>query len=141
MLYGEARNSPSRLHSRHSFLTDVTPLPPHMAETERTAIWRKNKKHDLQQLRKQSLPPGHDETRRTWLTLNCLRTDIGRTNVNLVKWGYADPATDTTCPVCGLTDGATTAHYTKCPVTVTIEDLMEHNKQAKNCVAAHTTHV
>ena len=141
MLYGEARDSPSRLRSRHSFLADVTPLPPNAAETERKARWQEKEEHDLQQLRKQSLPPGYDEPRRTWLTLNRLRTGVGRTNVNLVKWGYADLATDTTCPVCGLIDGATTAHFTQCPVTVTSEDLMQYNQQAKDCVSAHTAHV
>ena len=73
------------------------------------------------------LPPGHTEDRRTWQSLNRMRTGAGCTKVRLSQWGYRQPNTGTTCR-CG--DGEEDMrHMMNCRLGVptTTDDLITYN--------------
>ena len=83
-----------RLKSRKSFLHTVQPLtePPHVA---RCRLWEErhssNHHHDKLPLpTKEQLPLGYNQDWRTWKSLNRLRTGMGRSKVNMQKWGYTE---------------------------------------------------
>ena len=89
----------SRLKSRKSFIATTTPLttPP---ETERVNLWRAESGPAIQGewfQPSETFPPGAELQYPTWKALNRLRTGVGRTKDNLVKWKIA---TDVKCS-CG----------------------------------------
>ena len=81
----------------------------------------------------ESLPPGSDASWPTWKTLNRLRSGVGRTKANLIKWGYrtGDPSCN-----CG-TETRTMEHLLQCPLLKTPfsrDDLSIFNDTAQKCV-------
>ena len=81
----------TRLKSRRSFLSHVHALAQSKAETnmERWIDKLKSKPPsvDMGIQPSESLPPGSNAPWPTSKTLNRLRSDVGRTKANLIKWG------------------------------------------------------
>ena len=129
--------SPTRLKSRRSFLSHVQPLVQLKAKTnmERWIDKLKSKPPsvDMGIQPSESLPSGSNAPWPTWKTLNRLRSGVGRTRANLIKWGYhtGDPSCN-----CG-TETQTMEHLLQCPLLKTpcsCEDLSTFNDTAKKCV-------
>ena len=81
----------------------------------------------------ESLPPESDASWPTWKTLNWLKSGVGRTKANLIKWGYrtGDPSCN-----CG-TETQTMEHLLQCPLLKTPcsrDDLSIFNDTAQKCV-------
>ena len=81
----------------------------------------------------ESLPSGSNASWPTWKTLNWLRSGVGRTRANLIKWGYhtGDPSCN-----CG-TETQTMEHLLQCPLLKTPcsrDDLSIFNDTAQKCV-------
>ena len=81
----------------------------------------------------ESLPPGSDASWPTWKTLNRLRSGVGRTKANLIKWRYhtGDPSCN-----CG-TETQTMEHLLQCPLLKTPcsrDDLSIFDDTTQKCV-------
>ena len=127
-------NAPrKRLKSRSSFLDDVEPQTP---ETYRMSAWNERVSQLPQRAHMlitpaESLPPGAEAPWVEWRCLNRLRTQVGRSKVNLKKWGYLDG--DDRCE-CGAQQ--TMAHLLECPCLDEAcgpSDLAVYNTAAKMC--------
>ena len=133
----------SRLKSRTSFVTHVTPLIP-SATSERIKIWEKRlAKNPVKTTvpASEDLPPGADSSWAVWKCLNRLRAGVGRCKANLNKWGYREDA-DITCD-CG-TAPQTMEHLLCCPQlehTCTPKDLASFNENGKECVQFWLKHI
>ena len=129
--------APTRLKSRRSLLIHVQPLVQPKAETN-TERWIDKLKSnqpsvDMGIQPSESLPPGSNAPWSTWKTLNRLRSGLGRTRANLIKWGYhtGDPSCN-----CG-TETQAMEHLLQCPLLKTPcsrDDLSTFNDTAKKCV-------
>ena len=125
--------APTRLKSRRSFLSHVQPK----AETNMERWIDKLKSNppsvDMRIQPSESLPPGSNAPWPTWKTLNRLRSGVGRTRENLIKWGY-----HTGNPSCNSgTETQTMEHLLQCPLLkapCSRDDLSTFNDTAKNCV-------
>ena len=129
--------APPRLKSRRSFLSHVQPLVQPKAETNMKRWIHKLKSNPtyvhmgIQQ--SESLPPESNAPWPTWKTLDRLRSGVGRTKANLIKWGYhmGDPSCN-----CG-TETQTMEHLLQCPLLKTPcsrDDLSIFNDTAQKCV-------
>ena len=81
----------------------------------------------------ESLPPESNAPWPTWKTFNWLRSGVGRTNANLIKWGYHTG--DSSCN-CG-TETQTMEHLLQCPLLKTpcsCDDLSIFKDTAQKCV-------
>ena len=81
----------------------------------------------------ETLPNGADAPWCEWKCLNRLRSGVGRSKVNLQKWGYLH-GDDSKCQ-CGAEQ--TMNHLLVCPDLLEpccAEDLAEFNDKAKECV-------
>ena len=90
----------------------------------------------------EKLPPGSNSGWTRWRCLNRLRTGVARTKTELKKWGFVDPATNTTCQ-CG-DDDDTVQHRSKCslldePWSTT--DLCQFNENARRFVELWKTSI
>ena len=125
-----------RLKSRKSFLHTVQPLTesPHVA---RCRLWEErcssNHHHDKLPLpTKEQLPLGYNQDWRMCKSLNRLRTGMGRSKVNMRKWGYTEDENVNTD--CGTPQ--TMGHLLQCPNLrehCNQEDLMAANDRALQC--------
>ena len=92
-----------------------------------------NHHHDKLSLpTKEKLPPGGMQDRKTWKSLNRLRTEMGRCRVNMGKWGYTE--NDNLNCDCGAPQ--TMQHLLQCPnleEQCSQEDLMAANEKALRC--------
>ncbi|KAJ8370885.1 hypothetical protein SKAU_G00109130 [Synaphobranchus kaupii] len=133
-----------RLKSRKSFLSH-TITPTATASAERVSLWKTEIQkapptHNMKIPPSESLPKGKDETWPKWKCLNRLRSRVGRTRVEMQRWGYS---TDPTNCDCGTAPQDTT-HLLICPLLpnpCTTEDLAEYNTQAQECVKKWLAHV
>ena len=124
-----------RLKSRRSFLDEVEPQEP---ETYKRIAWNDRlcslPDHvNMSMAAAELLPHGAEASWAEWKCLNRLRTGVGRSKVNLKKWGYLD--SDNCLCECGTEE--TMAHLLRCPRlenTCGLEDLVEYNDSAKKCV-------
>ena len=136
LLFG-SEPAPTRLKSRRSFLSHVQPLVQPKAETNMERWIDKLNSNppsvDMRIQPSESLPPGSGAPRPTWKTLNRLRSGVGRTRANLIKWGY-----HTGNPLCNCgTETQTMEHLLQCPLLKTpcsLDDLSTFNDTAKKCV-------
>ena len=123
----------TRLKLRRSFLSHVQP------EAEiNMGRWIDNLKSnppsvDIGIQPSESLPPGSNAPWPTWKTLNRLRSGVGHTKANLIKWGHhtGDPSCN-----CG-TETQTMEHLLQCPLLKTpcsCDDLSIFYDTAKKCV-------
>ena len=82
--------APTRLKSRKSLLRDVLSFVQSKAETNMERSIDKLKSNplsvDMGIQPSESLPPGGDASWPIWKTLNRLRSGVGRTKANLIKW-------------------------------------------------------
>lgn len=112
-LYG-AQLPKQRLKSRHSFLKSAVSLSGNPADT-RCKLWEKSCPPPTHYLPpSEHLPAGSNLPWSIWKSLNRLRTQVGRCNSNLVKWGYLNQ----TAAGCGC--GAvsqTMLHLLSCPLS------------------------
>lgn len=121
-----------RLRSRRPFWSDHQIQEPYCISTEWQRQW------DAQMLTSganvsdpNKEPPGFNDQRKIFVTLNRIRTGVGRCNYNLCKWGYQTSA----CCDCGA-PAQTVAHIVKeCPrrrFSGTMDDLYELTDDARD---------
>ena len=122
----------TRLKSRRSFLSHVQPK----AETNMKQWIDKLKSNppsvDMGIQPSESLPPGSNAPRLTRKTLNRLRSGVGLTKANLIKWGYhtGDPSCNRS------TETQMMEHLLQCPLLKTPcsrDDLSFFNNIAQKC--------
>ena len=99
-LYGH-HAAPQRLKSRRSFLATVSPLEDNIPST-RLKLWDESLTehgHDIHMFinPSESLPAGSKLPWITWRSLNRLRSGMGRSKANMLKWGYTDIPADCEC--------------------------------------------
>ena len=129
--------APTKLKSRRSFLSHVQPLVQPRAEENMEQWIDKLKSNppfvDMGVQPPESLPPGSNAPWPTWKTLNRLRSGVGRTNANLIKWGYYSGN-----PLCNCgTETQTMKHLLQCPLLKTPcsrDDLSIFNHTAQKSV-------
>lgn len=110
-LYGH-QPPPSRLKSRRSFLTSVTPLV-ETSSLARISKWTtalSDRERELQITPNEQLPPGADQPWTTWKSLNRLRTRTGRCKTNMKKWGLYSGSDECSCG-----QPQTMLHILNCP--------------------------
>ena len=132
LLFG-SEPAPTRLKSRRSFLSHVQPK----AETSMERWIDKLKSNppsvNMGIQPSESFPPGSNAPWPTWKTLKRLRSGVGLTKANLIKWGYYTG--DLSCN-CG-TETPTMEHLLQCPLLKTPcsrDDLSIFNDTAQKCV-------
>ena len=124
-----------RLKSRKSFIKCTEPINT-TAKSVRLALWRERLEPPdasvhLNISADEHLPAGADYPWTTWKALNRLRTQVGRSRVNMSKWGYSNETE--TC------DGGirqTMQHLLVCPMMHTAcspQDLTTANDIAIGC--------
>ncbi|XP_063620938.1 uncharacterized protein LOC134793329 [Cydia splendana] len=113
-----------RLKSRRSFVTNPA-LEYQTPQEARLVAWKSQLNEDsLNITPNERLPPGAKEKWVTWKSLNRLRSGVGRSKDNLLKWGINPGQSDALCE-CG--DLQTTQHMMQCslcPTMCTTEDLI-----------------
>ncbi|CAH1242641.1 Hypp6921 [Branchiostoma lanceolatum] len=119
---------PRRLRSRHSFMT-VRGLGGKTPETLRIEMWKRSDPNNNRALPSpsESLPPGADLPRRTWVALKRARAKVARTGDNLLRWGKANSA------ACGCGEDPLMNNCRLSP-TCTDSDLREANEVALNWI-------
>ncbi|KAI8507143.1 hypothetical protein Bbelb_155820 [Branchiostoma belcheri] len=87
------QETPRRLRSRRSFMT-VQGLGGKTPESLRADLWKRNDPNNNRALPppSESLPPGADMPRRSWVALNRARAKVARTADNLLRWGKSNSA-------------------------------------------------
>ena len=100
--------SRSRLKSRKSFINPSTALTKTPKET-RLELWMNDAPNIFQLKPAENLAPGNELKSPIWRVLNRLRTGVGRSKSNLLKWRYLE---DDLCE-CGATQ--TIPHLFECP--------------------------
>ena len=113
-LNGHLRVVP-RLKSRKSFIKCTEPINT-TAKAVRLKLWRErleplDANMHLNISADEHLPAGADYPWTTWKALNRLRTQVGRSRVNMSKWGYSNETE--TCD-CGIRQ--TMQHLLVCPM-------------------------
>ena len=81
-----------RLKSRKSFMTCTKPINT-TAKAARLELWRErlepmDARVHLNIIADEHLPTGTENPWTTWNALNRLRTQVGRSRVNMLKWGF-----------------------------------------------------
>ena len=94
-----AQPGPQRLRSRRPFIRHAVTLQDGTYNT--LSAWKDAWQHTPRPLQftvtpNTSLPPGADLPRKDWVTLNRLRTGVGRFNANMHRWGLR-PSPACTC--------------------------------------------
>ena len=125
-----------RLKSRKSFMTCTKPINT-TAKATRLELWRErleplDARVHLDIRADEHLPSGAENTWRTWKALNRLRTQVGRSRVNMLKWGFCNEPE--TCD-CGIRQ--TIQYILVCPMMDTVcspQDLTTANDIAIGCV-------
>ena len=124
-----------RLKSRKSFMTCTKPIDT-TAKAARLELWRErleplDARVHLDISADEHLPAGAEKPWTTWKALNRLRTQVGRSRVNMLKWGFStEPET---CD-CGIRQ--TMQHLLVCPMMDTAcspQDLTTANDIAIGC--------
>lgn len=117
-----------RLKSRKSFLRTSVNLEG-KAENARVTMWKERIHHLSNWIEpKESLPCGHQEKWTVWKALNRLRTEVGRTKVNLRKWGFSSDSS-----LCDCGEQQTIQHLCQCvlcPSMCTMKDLIAASPNA-----------
>ena len=124
-----------RLKSRKSFIKCTEPINT-TAKAVRLELWRERLEPldasvHLNISADEHLPAGADYPWTTWKALNRLRTQVGRSRVNMSKWGYSNETE--TCD-CGIRQ--TMQHLLVCPMMNTAcspQDLTTANDIAIGC--------
>ena len=124
-----------RLKSRKSFIKCTEPINT-TAKAVRLELWRARLEPldasvHLNISADEHLPAGADYPWTTWKALNRLRTQVGRSRVNMSKWGYSNETE--TCD-CGIRQ--TMQHLLVCPMMNTAcspQDLTTANDIAIGC--------
>ena len=124
-----------RLKSRKSFIKCTEPINT-TAKAVRLKLWRERLEPldasvHLNISADEYLPAGADYPWTTWKALNRLRTQVGRSRVNMSKWGYSNETE--TCD-CGIRQ--TMQHLLVCPMMNTVcspQDLTTVNDIAISC--------
>ena len=124
-----------RLKSRKSFIKCTEPINT-TAKAVRLELWRERLEPldasvHLNISADEHLPAGEDYPWTTWKALNRLRTQVGRSRVNMSKWGYSNETE--TCD-CGIRQ--TMQHLLVCPMMNTAcspQDLTTANDIAIGC--------
>ena len=124
-----------RLKSRKSFMTCTKPINT-TAKAARLELWRNrleplDARVHLNISADEHLPAGADYPWTTWKALNRLRTQVGRSRVNMLKWGFSNE--QETCD-CGIRQ--TMQHLLVCPMMDTAcspQDLTTANDIAIGC--------
>ena len=83
-----------RLKSRKSFIKSTEPINT-TAEAARLELWRERLEPldasvHLNISADEHLPAGAENPWTTWKALNRLRTQVGRSRVNMLKWGFSN---------------------------------------------------
>ena len=125
----------TRLKSRKSFMTCTKPINT-TAKAARLELWRERLEPldasvHLDISADEHLPAGAENPWTTWKALNRLRTQVGRSRVNMLKWGFSDEPD--TCD-CGIRQ--TMQHLLVCPMMDTAcspHDLTMANGIAIGC--------
>ena len=124
-----------RLKSRKSFMTCTKPVNT-TAKTARLELWRErleplDARVHLDISADEHLPAGAENPWTTWKALNRLRTQVGRSRVNMLKWEFSNEPE--TCD-CGIRQ--TMQHLLVCPMMNTAcspQDLTTANDIAIGC--------
>lgn len=118
-----------RLPSRSSFMKCVNPLTMEPAQA-RCNLWAQTVSLPTPFVPlSESLPPGHKLPWPVWKSLNRLRTRVGRSKDNMIRWGFKD-SNSQNC-LCGTPQ--TMDHLKSCPAcpnTCTQDDLMTASDEA-----------
>ena len=123
------------LKSRKSFIKCTEPINM-TAKAARMALWRErleplDDRVHLNISADEHLPAGAENPWTTWKALNRQRTQVGRSRVNMLKWGYS---TETETCDCGIRQ--TLQHPLVCPMMDTAcspQDLTTANGIAIGC--------
>ena len=124
-----------RLKSRKSFMTCTKPINT-TAKAARLELWRErleplDARVHLDISADEHLPAGAKNPWTTWKALNRLRTQVGRSRVNMLKWGFSnEPET------CDSGIRQTMQHLLVCPMMNTVcspQDLTTANDIAIGC--------
>ena len=124
-----------RLKSRKSFMTCTKPIDT-TTKAARLELWRErpeplDARVHIDISADEHLPAGAEKPWTTWKALNRLRTQVGRSRVNMLKWGFStEPET---CD-CGIRQ--TMQHLLVCPMMDTAcspQDLTTANDIAIGC--------
>ena len=117
---------PRRLKSRKSFMA-ITPAITSSPESERLSRWRTYVMQSPAEgwiMPAEALPPGADNGYVIWKTMNRLRTGVGRTKDNLVKWKLAS---ESKCS-CGEEQNIDHLYScASCPVQCSPDDILISN--------------
>ena len=124
-----------RLKSRKSFMTCTKPINT-TAKAARLELWRErleplDARVHLNISADEHLPAGAENPWTTWKALNRLRTQVGRSRLNMLKWGFSNE--QETCD-CGIRQ--TMQHLLVCPMMDTAccpRDLTTANDIAIDC--------
>ena len=124
-----------RLKSRKSFMTCTKPINT-TVKAARLELWRErleplDARVHLNISADEHLPAGAENHWTTWKALNRLRTQVGRSRVNMLKWGFSNE--QETCD-CGIRQ--TMQHPLVCPMMYTVcspQDLTTANDIAIGC--------
>lgn len=118
-----------RLKSRKSFLRTSKELKT-TCEKARLELWKAKESFPLGWKRiDETLPPGYDQGWLIWKSLNRLRSGVGRSKINLAKWGYIKE--DSIQCDCG--EDQTVKHMLQCrlcPTFCTEDELYEASQNA-----------
>lgn len=129
----------SRLKSRNSFLRSSSPTSEDPSAA-RLKLWKeKHSPPPDYTVPAEQLPRGHKESWSTWKSLNRLRTQVGRCNHNLYKWGYQNKSA---CE-CGV-EQQTMPHLltcSQCPFTCSLADLYRGTNEALEVAKFWANHV
>ena len=104
-----------RLKSRKSFIKSIEPINM-TAKATRLELWRERLEPldasvHLNISADEYLPPGAENPWTSWKALNRLRTQVGRSRVNMLEWGFSNE--QETCD-CGIRQ--TMQYLLVCPV-------------------------
>ena len=133
--YGRHLGVVPRLKSRKSFMTCTKPIDT-TAKAACSELWRErleplDARVHLDISADEHLPDGAEKPWTTWKALNRLRTQVGRSRINMLKWGFStEPET---CD-CGIRQ--TMQHLLVCPMMDTAcspQDLTTANDIAIGC--------
>jgi retron-type reverse transcriptase len=121
---------PSRLKSRKSFMRCTAAIESPQSQ-KRLTHWQNTRAPPEDYVRPaEKLPAGHNQPWPIWKSLNRLRSQVGRSKENLLKWG-AISISDAQCP-CG-TVLQTMEHMLSCPAcphTCSKQDLRDATDRA-----------
>ena len=124
----------ARLKSRKSFIKSTKPINM-TAKATRLQLWRERLETldasvHLNISADEHLPAGADIPWTTWKALNRLRTQVGRSRVNMLKWGFSNEQ-----EICDCGIRQTMQHLLVCPMMDTARS--PHDLTMANGIARH----